>query len=102
MLPSGLLMQSSNGKYVQSNFGIYPLKYFFVESTQNDSGEEITTREVRKILKEILDAEDKRNPVNDDVLVAQLKEKGYTIARRTVAKYREQMGVPVARLRKEL
>ncbi len=96
------ISRASNGKYVQSNFGIYPLKYFFVESTQKDSGEEITTREVRKILKEILDAEDKRNPVNDDVLVAQLKEKGYTIARRTVAKYREQMGVPVARLRKEL
>ena len=92
----------SNCKYVQTNFGIYPLKYFFAEPAQNDSGEEITAREVKQILKEILDAEDKRNPVKDDVLMELLKEHGYSIARRTVAKYREQMGVPVARLRKEL
>ena len=96
------ISRASNCKYVQTNFGIYPLKYFFSEPAQNDSGEEITTREVKKILKELLDAEDKRNPVKDDVLMEQLKEKGYSIARRTVAKYREQMGVPVARLRKEL
>ena len=92
----------SNCKYVQTNFGIYPLKFFFSESTQNDSGEEITTREVKKIMKAILDAEDKKNPITDDVLSALLKEKGYSIARRTVAKYREQMEIPVARLRKEL
>jgi RNA polymerase sigma-54 factor len=92
----------SNCKYVQTNFGIYPLKYFFSDSTQNDSGAEISTREVRKILKEILDAEDKQNPVKDEILAAMLKEKGYSLARRTVAKYREQLGIPVARLRKEL
>jgi RNA polymerase sigma-54 factor len=96
------ISRASNCKYVQTNFGIYPLKYFFAESTHNDSGEEITTREVKKILKEILDTEDKRNPVKDDDLAVQLKEKGYSLARRTVAKYREQMGIPVARLRKEL
>jgi RNA polymerase sigma-54 factor len=96
------ISRASNCKYVQTNFGIYLLKYFFAESTQNDSGEETTTREVKKILKEILEVEDKRYPVNDDVLAALLKEKGYSLARRTVAKYREQMGVPVARLRKEL
>lgn len=92
----------SNSKYVQTNFGIYPLKFFFSESTQNESGEEISTREVRQIMKETIDAEDKHNPVKDEALAALLKEKGYLIARRTVAKYREQMGIPVARLRKEL
>jgi RNA polymerase sigma-54 factor len=92
----------SSGKYVQTNFGIYPLKYFFSESTQNESGEEISTREVRKIMKEEIDAENKQNPVTDEALTVILKRKGYVIARRTVAKYREQMNIPVARLRKEL
>lgn len=92
----------SNSKYVQTNFGIYPLKYFFSESMQNDSGEEISTREVKKIMKEHIDAEDKRKPVTDEELSALLKEKGYIIARRTIAKYREQLGIPVARLRKEI
>ncbi|MDR2138763.1 MAG: RNA polymerase factor sigma-54 [Tannerella sp.] len=92
----------SNSKYVQTNFGVYPLKFFFSESTQNDSGEEISTREVRQIMKETIDAEDKRKPVTDEELAALLKEKGYLVARRTVAKYREQMNIPVARLRKEL
>ena len=92
----------SNSKYVQTNFGIYPLKYFFSESMQNDSGEEISTREVKKIVKECIEAEDKRKPLNDEELAAILKEKGYAIARRTVAKYREQLGIPVARLRKEI
>ena len=96
------ISRASNCKYVQTNFGIYPLKYFFAEPSQNHNGEEITTREIKQILKEILDTEDKRNPVRDEILAAQLKEKGYAIARRTIAKYREQMGVPVARLRKEL
>ena len=96
------ISRASNCKYVQTNFGIYPLKYFFSESAQNDSGEAITTREVKQFLQKILDAEDKRSPVTDDMLAAQLKERGYSIARRTVAKYREQMGVPIARLRKEL
>ncbi|MDR2120889.1 MAG: RNA polymerase factor sigma-54 [Tannerella sp.] len=92
----------SNSKYVQTNFGIYPLKFFFSESTQNDSGEEISTRMVKQIMKECIDSEDKRAPLTDDTLSAMLKEKGYVAARRTVAKYREQMGISVARLRKEL
>lgn len=92
----------SNSKYVQTNFGIYSLKYFFSESMQTDSGEEISSREVKAILKECIEAEDKRKPLTDDKLSEILKEKGYVIARRTVAKYREQMNIPVARLRKEI
>lgn len=92
----------SNSKYVQTNFGIYSLKYFFSESMQTDSGEEISTREVKKIMKEHIDAEEKRKPLTDEELASILKEKGYVIARRTVAKYREQLGIPVARLRKEI
>lgn len=92
----------SNSKYVQTNFGIYPLKYFFSESMQTDSGEEISTREVKKIMKEHIDGEDKRKPLTDEELASILKEKGYIIARRTVAKYREQLDIPVARLRKEI
>ena len=92
----------SNSKYVETNFGIYPLKYFFSESMQTDSGEEISTREVKKIMKEHIDGEDKRKPLTDEELASILKEKGYIIARRTVAKYREQLGIPVARLRKEI
>lgn len=92
----------SNSKYVQTNFGIYPLKYFFSESMQTDSGEEISTREVKKIMKEHIDGEDKRKPLTDEELAAILKKQGYIIARRTVAKYREQLGIPVARLRKEI
>ncbi len=92
----------SNSKYVQTNFGIYPLKYFFSESMQTDSGEEISTREVKKIVKAYVNGEDKQKPLTDEELTAVLKEKGYVIARRTVAKYREQLGIPVARLRKEI
>lgn len=92
----------SNSKYVQTNFGIYPLKFFFSESMQMDSGEEISTREVKKIMKEHIDSEDKRKPLTDEELTTILKEKGYVIARRTVAKYREQLDIPVARLRKEI
>ena len=92
----------SNSKYVQTNFGIYPLKYFFSESMQTDSGEEISTREVKKIMREHIETEDKRKPLTDEELAAILKEKGYVIARRTVAKYREQLGIPVARMRKEI
>lgn len=92
----------SNSKYVQTNFGIYPLKFFFSEAMQTDSGEEISTREVKKIMKEHIDSEDKRKPLTDEELTTILKEKGYVIARRTVAKYREQLDIPVARLRKEI
>lgn len=92
----------SNSKYVQTSFGIYPLKYFFSESMQTDSGEEISSREVKAILKDCIEKEDKRKPLTDDKLAERLKEKGYIIARRTVAKYREQLNIPVARLRKEI
>ncbi len=92
----------ANSKYVQTNHGTYLLKYFFSESLSTESGEEVSTREVKKILQDALEAEDKRKPLTDDQLTALLKEKGYNIARRTVAKYREQLNIPVARLRKQL
>lgn len=92
----------SNSKYVQTDSGIYSLKYFFSEGMQNEKGEEVSTREIKTILKECVDEEDKTAPLTDEKLVELLKEKGYELARRTVAKYREQLGIPVARLRKEL
>ncbi|WP_372647982.1 RNA polymerase factor sigma-54 [Draconibacterium sp.] len=92
----------SNSKYIQTHFGIYPLKYFFSEGLAKDDGEEVSTREIKKILQECIEGEDKRKPLTDEKLAKILKEKSYNIARRTVAKYREQLGVPVARLRKEL
>lgn len=92
----------SNSKYVQTSFGVYSLKYFFSESMQTDTGEEISSREVKAILKECIESEDKKKPLTDDKLSEILNEKGYIIARRTVAKYREQMNFPVARLRKEI
>ncbi len=92
----------ANSKYVQTNFGIFPLKYFFSESLSTDSGEEVSTREVKKILTEAIEAEDKRSPLTDEKLMDLLNDKGYNIARRTVAKYREQLNIPVARMRKEL
>lgn len=92
----------SNSKYVQTNFGVYPLKYFFSESMQTEAGEEISSREVKAILKDCIEGEDPQKPLTDDKLAEILKEKGYIIARRTVAKYREQMNIPVARLRKNL
>ncbi|MCX7987678.1 MAG: RNA polymerase factor sigma-54 [Bacteroidales bacterium] len=92
----------ANSKYIQTHFGIIPLKYLFSESMQNESGAEVSTREIKKILEECVAAEDKSNPLTDDELAEILKQKGYPIARRTVAKYREQLGIPVARLRKEL
>lgn len=92
----------SNSKYVQTEFGIYPLKYFFSEAITNDLGEEISTKEIKRILQDCINNENKRKPLNDDALSEVLKEKGYPIARRTVAKYREQLNIPVARLRKEI
>jgi RNA polymerase sigma-54 factor len=92
----------ANSKYIQTDWGIFPLKYFFSEGLQTDSGEEVSTREIKKILQECIENENKRKPVTDDKLALILKEKGYVIARRTVAKYREQLNIPVARLRKEL
>jgi RNA polymerase sigma-54 factor len=92
----------ANSKYVQTGYGIFPLKYFFSESLSTDSGEEVSTREVKKILSEAIEGEEKRKPLTDEKLMALLQQKGYNIARRTVAKYREQLNIPVARLRKEL
>lgn len=92
----------ANSKYVQTDHGISSLKYFFSESLSTDSGEEVSTREVKKILSEAVENEAKRKPLTDEKLAILLKEKGYNIARRTVAKYREQLNIPVARLRKEL
>ncbi len=92
----------SNSKYIQTHFGIFSLKYFFSEGMQKDTGEEVSTREIKKILQDCIDGEDKRKPLTDEKLAQILKEKSYPIARRTVAKYREQLGLPVARLRKEL
>jgi len=92
----------ANSKYVQTGYGIFPLKYFFSESLSTDSGEEVSTREVKKILSEAIEGEQKRRPLTDEKLADLLREKGYNIARRTVAKYREQLNIPVARLRKEL
>ncbi|MBD1425387.1 RNA polymerase factor sigma-54 [Sphingobacterium arenae] len=92
----------ANSKYVQTEFGTFLLKSFFSEAIQTDSGEEVSNKEVKKILEECIANENKRKPLADEKLTEILKEKGYTIARRTVAKYREAMNIPVARLRKEL
>ncbi len=92
----------ANSKFVQTEFGTYKLKYFFSEALQTESGEEVSTREVKTILNGIISAENKRKPHSDERLTEMLQEKGYNIARRTVAKYREQLNIPVARLRKEL
>lgn len=92
----------ANSKSIQTDFGLFPLKFFFSESIATDTGEDVSSKEVKAILKEMIEAEDKRKPLSDDKLEAMLNDKGYNIARRTVAKYREQLNIPVARLRKEL
>ncbi|WP_332733409.1 RNA polymerase factor sigma-54 [Flavihumibacter sp.] len=92
----------ANSKFVQTEFGTYRLKFFFSESLSTESGEEVSTREVKKILSNLVEAEHKRKPLSDERLTELLQEKGYNIARRTVAKYREQLNIPVARLRKEI
>jgi len=92
----------ANSKSVQADFGIYPLKYFFSEGISTMSGEDVSSREVKNVLQQLIDGEDKKKPLSDDKLEKSLKAKGYNIARRTVAKYREQLNLPVARLRKEL
>ena len=91
-----------NGKYMQTRFGVYPLKHLFSESMLTNSGEEVSSKEIKKILMEIVENEDKKHPFADDALCEILCQKGYKIARRTVAKYREQADIPIARLRKEL
>lgn len=92
----------ANSKFVQTEFGTYRLKFFFSESLSTESGEEVSTREVKKILSDLIESESKKHPLSDERLTEMLQEKGYNIARRTVAKYREQLNIPVARLRKEL
>jgi len=92
----------ANSKFVQTEFGTYRLKFFFSESLSTESGEEVSTREVKKILSDFIEAESKKIPLSDERLTELLQEKGYNIARRTVAKYRELLNIPVARLRKEL
>ena len=92
----------ANSKSIQTEFGVFPLKYFFSEGIATDSGEDVSNREVKSVLQGMVDAEDKKRPLSDDKLVKMLNKKGYNIARRTVAKYREQLQIPVARLRKEL
>ena len=91
-----------SSKYIETHFGIFPLKYFFSEGLENQDGEEVSTRELKKALQECVDHEDKGNPLTDDQLVGLMVERGYKVARRTVAKYRDQLGIPKARLRKEL
>jgi len=92
----------ANSKSIQTEFGLYPLKYFFSEGISTDSGEDVSSREVKNVLRSLIDEEQKKKPLSDDKLEKLLKAKGYNIARRTVAKYREQLNIPVARLRKEL
>lgn len=92
----------ANSKSVQTEFGIFPLKYFFSEGIATDSGEDVSSREVKSILRDLVDGENKSRPLSDDKLEKMLNARGYNIARRTVAKYREQLNIPVARLRKEL
>jgi len=92
----------ANSKFVQTEFGTYRLKFFFSESLTTDTGEEVSTREVKKILSDLIENENKKKPLSDERLTELLQERGYNIARRTVAKYREQLNIPVARLRKEL
>lgn len=91
-----------NSKWIETHFGIFPLKYFFSEGLENSDGEEISTREIKKALREMVDGEDKHNPLTDDELVDGLAAKGYKVARRTIAKYRAQLDIPKARLRREL
>ena len=92
----------SNSKYVQTEFGIFPLKHFFSEGMENIEGDEVSTREIKQMLREIIDNEDKSHPLNDDELVLAMKAAGYPIARRTVSKYRQQLGKTIARLRKQM
>ena len=91
-----------NSKYIETHFGIYSLKYFFSEGLENQDGEEVSTRELKKALQECVDSEDKHKPLTDDELVEKMTSKGYKVARRTIAKYRDQLSIPSARLRREI
>jgi RNA polymerase sigma-54 factor len=91
-----------SSKYIETHFGIFPLKYFFSEGLENQDGEEVSTRGLKKALQELVDGEDKSKPLTDDQLVTEMEAKGFKVARRTIAKYRDQLGIAKARLRKEL
>ena len=91
-----------NSKYIETHFGIFPLKYFFSEGMENQEGEEVSTRELKKALQDCVDGEDKKKPLTDEQLVSEMEKRGYKVARRTIAKYRGQLGIPLARWRKEL
>ena len=91
-----------NSKYIETHFGIFPLKYFFSEGMENSEGDEVSTRELKKALKDCVDAENKKKPLTDEQLVIEMEKRGYKVARRTIAKYRGQLGIPLARWRKEL
>ena len=91
-----------NSKFIETHFGLFPLKYFFSEGMENKEGEEVSTRELKKALKECVDAEDKKKPLTDEQLVVEMARRGYNVARRTIAKYRGQLGIPLARWRKEI
>ena len=90
----------SNSKYVQTNYGIFPLRFFFSDGYTTEEGEELSIREIKQLLKEAVEHENKENPYNDDELADILREKGYPVARRTIAKYRQQLNIPTARLRR--
>ena len=96
------ISRTFSNKYVQTEFGVFPLKFFFSEGMTNAQGQEVSTREIKQKLREVIEQEDKTNPVTDDQLVVIMHEAGYPIARRTVAKYREQMEIPVARIRRQM
>ncbi|MBP5521474.1 MAG: RNA polymerase factor sigma-54 [Bacteroidales bacterium] len=91
-----------NSKFIETHFGIFPLKYFFSEGMENSEGEEVSTRELKKVLQECVDSEDKKKPLTDEQLVVEMSRRGYNVARRTIAKYRSQLGIPLARWRKEI
>ena len=99
-LDPSTISRVSNSKYAQTRWGTFPLRHFFSDSYVTENGEELSTRQIKAVLRDIVDAEDKKRPLSDDVLKEELAKRGFPIARRTVAKYREQLGIPIARLRK--
>ena len=102
MMDISTVSRVAKSKSIQTEFGVFPLKYFFSESLTTDSGEDVSSKEVKAKLRDLIGNEEKKKPLSDDKLEKELNKMGYNIARRTVAKYREQLGIPVARLRKEL
>ena len=99
-LDPSTISRVSNSKYAQTRWGTFPLRHFFSDAYVTESGEELSTRQIKAALRDIIDAEDKRRPLSDDALKEELTRRGFPIARRTMAKYREQLGIPIARLRR--